>query len=222
MTLQEHVRRYMDLAARADNLFKAVERLHGDLMPCKVGCDDCCSVYFELSLIEAFVIRGMFAQHLSADLKKRALERADRVEPLFHQARKLLQGGTAKGSSTEGQAVETAAKLRIECPLKEDHTCVLYEHRPITCRIYGTPQNLGDRVVSCPRTGFHKGGTYSVVDVQEIQGRLYEYSRDFLLDLVGVAPSAPPGPLFSLAAALKTTFDKQFFVTLGQIIETQK
>jgi hypothetical protein len=51
-----------------------------------------------------------------------------------------------------------------------------------------------------------------------IQRKLFEYSQDFLMDLVGRAPSAPPGPLFTMPLALRTDFDKDFFLALGKSI----
>lgn len=219
MKIEEHIRRYLELTARADRLFAAVEKAHGDLMPCKPGCDDCCSVYFELALIEAFTISGMFLRDVTGPCRDRVLARAEVAEPLFREARSLLAGMGASGS---GDVVEYASKLKIPCPLKEDGCCVLYDYRPITCRIYGTPQSIGNRVVSCPRTGFVKGGRYTSVNVDAIHRELYEYSREFLVDLIGVAPAAPPGPLFSVPLALKTSFDRAFFVSLSEALEKEE
>jgi Fe-S-cluster containining protein len=222
MTLQEHVRRYLDLALRADDLFRAVQRAHGHLMPCKPGCDDCCSVYFELTILEAFFVANMFRHQLSVDSQRRVLARAKEVEPLFSHANSLLVSMARGAPRRQTDVLEVASSLTIRCPLNEDSSCLLYEHRPITCRLYGTPQSIDRRVVSCPRTGFRRGESYRVVNVNEIQHTLYQYSCDFLQDLVGVAPSAPPGPRFSVPVTLKTTFDREFFISLGQRVEAQK
>lgn len=218
MKIEEHIRRYLEFAARADRLFASVEKVHGNLMPCKPGCDDCCSVYFELALIEAFTLSGMFVQQVAGARCERVLARVSEVEPLFLEARNLLASIEASG---EADVVDRASRLRIPCPLKEDGCCVMYEYRPITCRIYGTPQNIGDRVVSCPRTDFVKGRQYTSVNVEAIHRELYKYSREFLLDLIGVAPAAPPGPLFSVPEALKTHFDRDFFISLSEALEKE-
>ncbi len=52
------------------------------------------------------------------------------------------------------------------------------------------------------------------MDVDEIQARLFEFSREFLMDMIGAAPSTPPGPLFFMATTLQTRFDKDFFLSL--------
>jgi hypothetical protein len=214
MTLQEHIQRYLELADQADRLFQSVAARHGDLMRCKLGCDDCCAVYFELSLIEAFVVSGMFTERVSEKSRKRALARADHVEPLYSQAGLLLQQKAAEEGAISAALLEEASRLKIPCPLREDGACILYAQRPITCRLYGTPQKIADRVVSCPKTGFREGEHYVTVDVDALQQRLFEYSRELLIDLIGFAPAEPPGPLFSMPVTLRTRFDKQFFLSL--------
>jgi Fe-S-cluster containining protein len=209
----------MELVAQADDLFRTVERVHGELMPCRLGCNDCCSVYFELSLIEAFTMSAMFRQTLSQETQTRVLTRAEMVEPLFVDAKTELQCVGTGDSRDRGHRVDAASRLKIPCPLNEDGSCVLYEHRPITCRLYGIPQNLGDRVVSCPRTGFRKGRKYHTVNVCDIQSKLFEYSSDLLSDLLGLAPPVPLGPLVFVPVALRTHFGKEYFLTLGQALE---
>jgi Fe-S-cluster containining protein len=215
MNLQEHIQRYVELVRRADRLFETVARQHGSLLNCKPGCDDCCSVFFQLSLIEAFFVSGMFRQELETTVQERVLARAEQSGSLFHQATVMLAG--MEGTDRE-ELSEAAAKLKIPCPLIEDHGCVLYEHRPITCRLYGVPQKIGTKVVSCPHNGFRTGVRYTTVDVDEIQQILYRYSSELLENLIGRCPSAPPGPLFSVPQALRTSFDRSFFETLRETL----
>jgi Fe-S-cluster containining protein len=216
MTLQEHIRRYLEFVERADRLFDSVAQAHSELMACKPGCDDCCSVYFELSLLEAFYISGMFQAELWASARERVLQRADKVAPLFEEAKILLERIAQESSKDEEQLHEAASRLKIQCPLNEDKGCMLYEHRPVTCRTYGTPQKIGGRIVSCPRAGFRQGKRYVTVDVNKIQQTLSEYSRDFLKDLAGVSLPEPPGPRFSMPVVLRTSFDRDFFLSLRQ------
>ncbi|MEJ2716484.1 MAG: YkgJ family cysteine cluster protein [Deltaproteobacteria bacterium] len=216
MTLQEHIRRYIEFVERADRLFDSVAEAHPELMACKPGCDDCCSVYFELSLLEAVYLSGMFQAKLQPGARERVLHRAGKVAPLFEDARTLLARIAQESPEDDEQLHEAASRLKIQCPLNEDRGCMLYEHRPVTCRTYGTPQKIGRRIVSCPRAGFQQGKRYITVDVNKIQQTLSEYSRDFLKDLVGVSLSGPRGPRFSMPAALRTSFDREFFLSLKQ------
>jgi hypothetical protein len=210
MNLQGHLRRYMELVARADRLFDTVAHSHGNLMACKAGCDDCCHVYFRVTLIEAFVINQAFKQNVSDGFRSRAISRADQVEPLFRQAEQLIALKNQKD-----QAIEIASRVKIRCPLNEDHACILYEYRPITCRLYGTPQKMAGKVVSCPKNGFLPGTKYTTIDIDDIQKRLSQYSRDLLVDLVGINPQ-PPGPLYFISDVIRTTFDKNYFLSLSE------
>jgi Fe-S-cluster containining protein len=213
MKLQEHIRRYMELVSRVDRLFKSVEQRHSELLNCRPGCDDCCSVFFQLTLIEAFFVSGTFRQMLGPSAQARALARAEQSAALFQQATAILAG--MKDADKE-ELSETAAKLRIPCPLLEDHGCALYEHRPVTCRLYGVPQKIGGRVVSCPHNAFQAKGQYVTVDVNELQQMLLAYSRQFLEDLIGRDPTVPLDPLFSMPQALRTSFDREFFCRLRE------
>ncbi len=219
MKLADHLRRYMELVVQADDLFRTVERLHGELIPCKQGCHDCCSVYFQLHLIEAFTVSAIFRQTLSPETQTRVLARAEMAEPLFVDAQAALQSIGTGDTNDRGDRVDAASRLKIPCPLNEHGSCVLYEHRPITCRLYGTPQNIGDRVVSCPRTGFRQGRKYHTVNIHEIQSKLSDYSSDLLRDLLGLASPVSSGPLFFVPVALRTHFGKEYFLTLEQTLK---
>ncbi len=128
------------------------------------------SVYFELSLIEAFVINGMFGEVLvRRATARRVLKRAESLEPRFLQAKESLQALPSEIIGDDG-VQEAAAKIRLQCPMNEAGGCVLYEYRPITCRLYGVPQKIAkNRVVSCPKSEFLKGESYTTVDADEVR-----------------------------------------------------
>lgn len=213
MTLQEHIENHIELLAQTDELFAKIKSSHGHLMPCSSGCDDCCSVLFRLSFIEAFYINGMFHRCAPDSIKKRVLDRIAQSEPLFRDALDVLAGTNQKEPD---HALETASKLRLPCPFKEDHNCVLYEHRPVTCRLYGTPQKIQDRVVSCPKTGFKIGENYMAVDINRMRILLDNASEQFLKDMLEVN-TAGAGPIFTLPQAIMTDFNRTYFGKLREI-----
>lgn len=213
MNLQEHIRRYLELVQRADHIFETVRKKHPDLIICRSGCDDCCSVYFQLSFIEAFYLSGLFKQSLEPSVRERVMHQLDLLEPHYRNAEALLAG------AEEQDKIEIASKLKTPCPLNEGHGCVLYEHRPITCRLYGIPQKIGNKVISCPNNFFRRGENYVTVDIDEIQKILHGYSRDFLIDLIGVGPKTPFTPTFSMPNVLKTNFDRNFFLDLREALQ---
>jgi hypothetical protein len=216
MTLEEHIRRYLDLVNRADTLYETVHTTYGDLMQCGPGCDECCHVYYELSFIEAFYVNGMVHQQISGKVLEKVRFRAEKAAPKFVRARAEL-AKLASGIGSKSEDVENAAaSIRIQCPLNEQGKCVLYDHRPITCRLYGTPQRIGDRVISCPKCSFEKGMKYQTVDVTTIQQELFRISTDLLNDLLGLSLEEPPVITFTMPDVLSRSFDKAFILELGE------
>ncbi len=214
MTLKEHIQRYMELQSRADDLFASVLATHPELVLCAQGCDECCAVYFDLSLVEAFFLSGMFHDRMSPGQLGKVWARAEALASAFANARKLIDG-TAQTGAMEPEAIENEiAKLKIECPLRSDGSCALYAYRPITCRLYGIPQKIGDRVVCCPKSGFRSRGKFTTVDVDAINRQLRLFSEELLTDLLGDPPSSCSDMRFSTAKALLTRFDRDFFLGL--------
>lgn len=212
MNLQDHLSRYVELVRRADTLFSEASKAHPDLMRCKSGCDDCCSVYFELALIEAVNINRMFHRSAPEAMRARVLARARETLPLLEQAEEHLQRMKSAGNADANVVIEAAGRLTLKCPLNEHGRCVLYEHRPITCRLYGVPQKVGERTVTCPRSGFDPGARYQTVNTARMQQRLAEYSAEFLRDLLDVSVPRDLRMRFPMARVLTASFDKEYFL----------
>ena len=80
----------------------------------------------------------------------------------------------AKGSEDAMEHImEEAAKARIRCPLLDSNDqCVLYDYRPITCRLYGIPTAIGGKGHVCGQSNFAAGASYPTVHLDKIQERL--------------------------------------------------
>jgi len=215
VTLHDHIQRYLELVDTANSLFQKVKASHAALMPCTQGCDDCCSVYFQLSLIEAFVINGYFKSQVDPRMQQEVMKKAADVEPMFQQALRASSTRSEEERELGGKSSdEVLGALRIPCVLHVDGSCLLYEHRPITCRLYGAPQKIGGQVIACPKTGFQRNQAYLSIDVAKINETLHDYSREFLSDLIGLTPTSAAEMLFPLPTALRINFDKEFFTDL--------
>ncbi len=214
MTLKEHIQRYLDFQNRADEIFASVRSEYPDLVRCAPGCDECCSVYFDLSLIEAFFIRGMLTQQIQGDQRDTVLQKAQDLASAFELAKETISKTMQAGKASPDAIENEAAKLKIECPLRDKGSCVLYDYRPMTCRLYGIPQRLGDRVVCCPKTGFNSGEKYSTVDIDGVNRQLRYFSEKLLRELLGELPVSVSTVRISMSKALLTCFDKDFFIAL--------
>jgi Fe-S-cluster containining protein len=84
-------------------------------------------------------------------------------------------------------------KQRVRCPLlTEKEECVLYEKRPIICRIYGVPFSLknGDKEKAyvCGVSGFQTKVTYPTVKLYKIYNELYKLSEELFKDTSSARP----------------------------------
>lgn len=170
---------YEQLTKEADALFRHVSSLHPQCSACHPGCSDCCHALFDLSLVEAMYINNNFKKSFPHGLERsRIVEKASTTDrQLTRTKRELYQAGK-KGESTE-QIMAKASALRMPCPLlDEQNQCLLYEARPITCRLYGIPLAIGNDSHVCGSSGFKQGENYPTVKLDRIQKRLEELSAE--------------------------------------------
>jgi Fe-S-cluster containining protein len=170
--------RYEQLRADADALFDQVRRLHPDCVTCSLGCSDCCHAMFDLSLVEALYLNQKFHQTIAFGLQHSDITHAaGDADRLATRAKRKLYTASKDGNAR--QVMEDAARIRIRCPLldAEDH-CRLYEHRPVTCRLYGAPVAIAGEAHVCGKNAFRKGQPYPTVALDTIQDRLAAMSLE--------------------------------------------
>lgn len=208
--------RYEALAAEADALFAKVAAACPGMMPCAPGCGDCCHALFDLTFIEALYLNHQFNKHFPPGAARDALldqaNRADREH--YKLKRKAFRAGE-RGVSTK-DILEDLARERIRCPLLDnDNRCVLYDARPITCRLYGTPLLIGGETRTCGKTGFQPGGRYPTVKIEKLQDQLMELSQEVVASLPTKLPLMGD-ILVPVSLALVTEYDEEY---LGIITE---
>ncbi|WP_298067525.1 YkgJ family cysteine cluster protein [uncultured Mailhella sp.] len=169
---------YDRLAAQADQLFNRVREQYPAEVACKSGCSECCHAAFDLSLVEAMALNRAFNREFDFGIRRSAVLQAasdaDRqLTRLKHHYFKQAQQGVS-----DEEIFTEAAKERVRCPLLGlDDTCLLYEHRPITCRLYGVPTVIHGKAHVCGQCHFQKGASYPTVALDRIQDRLADMSR---------------------------------------------
>lgn len=174
----EFFAKYEALAKNADDLFARIGEQFPDCMRCEIKCSDCCHAVFDLSLVEALYLNTMFHKHLSPKERSKILERADEADRKAYKMKKELFRASQSGVGTR-EILEKAATMRVRCPLLgEDDTCQLYDHRPITCRVYGCPTAIGGQGHTCGKTGFKAGEQYPTVNMDRMQDMLVELSLE--------------------------------------------
>ena len=202
---------YEALAAEVDAVFAKVKAVCPDQVRCEVACADCCHAPFDVTLIEALIINKRFGElYPKGDARYRFTEAANRSDRehyrLKHKAWKAHKAGVE-----DDKIVEEFARSRIRCALLgDDDKCGMYESRPITCRLYGAPLNIGGEMRVCGKSGFTPGGKYPAVNIAKIRERLLVLSAraaertgskfDYLADM-----------LVPVSMAMLTKYDDVFF-----------
>jgi Fe-S-cluster containining protein len=176
MGLSQLLQSYELLADRADAAYAKTAKDHGEAIQCRRHCSDCCHAVFGLFLLEAVYVHERF-HHLEPDVKKAALLRCNEMEWGLRRLEKKVQVHEEDPQMRH----YILARERIRCPLLDDNQdCVLYLHRPITCRVYGIPTRIQGKARVCGRSGFKSGEFYPCFDLDGVYRSLYGLSSELL------------------------------------------
>jgi len=199
MTLTHLLERYEHLATNADQAFQKMLQDYPECIKCRPHCSDCCHALFGLFLIEAAFLKSHF-DRLGRKERRAALLRCDNAD----RDLKKLENGMQKSGSASEMGTEALAKERIRCPLLDDQKeCILYPHRPITCRVYGIPTSIQGKARVCGKAGFKKGESYPAFDLDGVYKKLYSLSKE-LLEAAGRRDFEKASLLISVSKAIRT------------------
>lgn len=116
--------RGVELIQIVDAVMAEAVRKSGAWLVCRPGCSECCLGPFEITQLDAARLRAGLAELQAAD--------------------------PARAARVRQRAQEAAGRLPElpdddPCPVLDPATgtCDLYAARPVTCRIFGPPVNLG-------------------------------------------------------------------------------
>jgi Fe-S-cluster containining protein len=154
--------RYRRLLADVDAWFGRVAGRFAARVACRRGCHDCCLGLFDVTPLDAALLREGLAALPEAEragIRERArsvLEKAVALEP-----RLAVRTDLAGLSDTTIDTLCDAAGP-LPCPvLAPDGACLLYAHRPLVCRLNGLPVvDLQGRVIvdeGCPQNALRAG-----------------------------------------------------------------
>ena len=209
LDFSDSFKKYEALVAEVDKVFDQVRSETGESVRCDKGCSDCCHALFDLSLVEAIYLNHHFNRTHEGMVRSRIIDQADAAD---RQAQKLKRDVFRK--SREGvntaELLDMVAKQRVRCSLLgEDDLCELYEHRPVTCRLYGIPMAVNGESRTCGLSGFEPGGSYPTVHLERIQDRLMAISRELVAGL-NTRYDKLWDVLMPVSMALLTDFDENY------------
>lgn len=204
-----YFQKYEQLMAEADKLFASIQVQHPDCVTCRQGCSDCCFALFDLSLVEALYLNHYFHQSLPQDRKEQILAKADQADRLAYKLKYQAYKKHRDGTPTT-TVLEDMARQRVRCPLlNERDECDLYDHRPLTCRLYGVPQVIEGQARTCSLSEFQPGVAYPTVQLDKIQRRLAELSTELVAGL-NTKYTQMADVLVPPSMALLTVYDDEY------------
>lgn len=199
MNLSPFLAAYETLVEESEAAFVAYASALGGALRCRKGCADCCHAVFGLFLVEAVAIQRHF-QTLERKKRREALLRGKKGERAYARLEERLRGLTDPRTASE-----VLARERIRCALLGDEdACLLYPHRPLTCRVYGMPTLIRGKTRVCPRAAQPADPSLAPFPLDRVHDRLHRLSRDMLLAAGRMDPERA-ALLLSLPAVLRTS-----------------
>ena len=143
------------------------------------------------------------------------MQRADQADRQIHKLKRKVYKMTQEGRPAQEVLLEVS-KARVRCPmLGDDNLCAMYEHRPITCRLYGVPTSIGGEAHTCNQAGFKGGEKYPTVNMDIILDRLIAIGKD-LGKGVDSRYKDLGDMLLPLSMAIVTEYNEQYLGVKGK------
>ncbi len=214
LDFSEYFKKYEALLSQADSLFNKIEQDSKGLVKCGKGCSDCCYALFDLSLVEAAYLNHHFRKNFSGAELSRILERADQADREIYKIKRDIFRASQEGRDMM-EIMREVAMQKVRCPLLgDDDLCELYEHRPLTCRVYGIPTAFGGQSHTCNRSGFKPGEKYPTVNIEKFQDMLIALSNEMARGL-GSSYSDIGNVLVPASMALMNDYDEGYLNIKG-------
>jgi Fe-S-cluster containining protein len=202
--------KYESLVSDVDKIFTSMQDAHSDCVCCETRCADCCHAVFDITLIEAVYINHHFNASLSRKERRPITRRAEKADRKYYQIKRKLQKMYVDEGKPSEEVLAQLALERVRCPLlNDDNLCDLYAKRPITCRVYGIPTSIGGQAHICEKAAFKEGTAYPAVNLDKMNDRLFELSKELLQEVGSKNPKRHMS-LVPPSGALMITYDEEY------------
>ncbi|WP_157237866.1 YkgJ family cysteine cluster protein [Desulfobacter curvatus] len=183
MDLDKHFVKYEAVVSMVDQVFDRVKKEFPKEVFCREKCSDCCYAIFDLTLIEAIYLNHKFNEKFSGNEKSDLIAIADKTDRALAKMKRDAYKKVKEGAD-QLEIVGRMSQERVRCPLLgENNLCLMYEHRPITCRVYGIPTSTAGASHICGRTNFVQGKAYPTLNMDKIYTQLQLLSAELVKDI---------------------------------------
>jgi len=174
--------RYENIVRKADILFKAIQEKYPLSVTCHIRCCDCCYAVFGVFPVEAAYINYHYNK-LERKMRRDILRKAEKAEAEMLKAKDTLK----VFEDDPKMEVYGLGKQRVRCPfLMDKKECILYDKRPVICRIYGVPFSLKDgkkeNSYVCSISSFQEKVAYPTVKLDKLYNELVKLSKELMAE----------------------------------------
>jgi Fe-S-cluster containining protein len=145
------VKDYGVFLSRTSELFRAAAKKHR--VKCKRGCFECCSSgFFDITLLDALHLRAAI-ENIPAPVRERILARAHEQLDILEKKKAFSRRNPLLKSLADIDRVSRRS-AKVACPALENGACMIYDHRPHICRIFGPTVRGPRRAVRLEGCGY--------------------------------------------------------------------
>lgn len=186
------------LASYASSWQEGAQRA-GRWLRCARGCFSCCVGMFEITALDAWRLARGLAQ-LARQHPQVAEGIRARAQAQWALLEKDFPGNPGTGAlGEEDQAREAFCRrfAHLPCPLLDpkSSSCLLYQHRPLSCRSFGLPCRIGgEELPPCPLN-------FSGASEEEVSRAKVVMDAEALEDALLAAMGDPPETTVAAVAA---------------------
>jgi Fe-S-cluster containining protein len=140
LSLDDLLRSYGDLLSSVDRWFARSVAVAGKNIACGPGCSSCCRGLFDITLLDAFFLKQGF-DTLPAHVRQPILVKAEKRCALLRAVWLDFAPPYILNVRPEEEWEELMPdEDETPCPLLgKDGGCLVYDNRPMTCRLHGIP-----------------------------------------------------------------------------------
>ena len=201
---------YEVLLEQVDRVFSKAAAEDSSLLNCGLETEACCFQWADLKLVEAAYLSHKMNKTLRAPERKAAIERAIGVIKRVEELRRRIEQEGGQSDGGEKRLHLLYAEEKIRCPLNLEAKCILYDARPIVCRMHGLADSPGSEVEILGDLAKRSKRSKPEADLDKIHRLLQRLSRNVLHALTSVLAN-DNGPTFTLPSTVAGRFVQEYF-----------
>lgn len=132
--------KYAHLLAEVDAWFNSCLTHHQEQIICVKGCSKCCRGLFDITMLDGALLKRGFdllSAEMQDTLRLKARERIKVIQALWPEFEQpFILNSHSEDEIEELMASDNDTPCLL---LDENGLCLLYEYRPMTCRLHGLP-----------------------------------------------------------------------------------